>query len=427
MDAGGGGAVFTVVGNQGRDTVIEGFTITGGDSPQGGGITIKGTGSTPNCSPTISGNVITGNHADSVNSNGGGGGGVYILNGSPLLWNNEISYNAADAPGHSWKEGGGGVLIHCSQEDQPLIVWCNIFCNEVTGSSSKGGGVAFLTECDLWISHCWIGLNTAHHGGGIYGPSPYGDTPLLATVDCEDDRWPIINNCLISGNQAIHPYTFGTGGGIVFGIHSQPNVTNCTIVDNYADYLGDGIYAVGACVRVHNSILSSNDDESGNGEELYATGASDVLFDYTDVHGGSPKLVASGPNDIITFSTGDPHYDKLDDPLFRDSNQCDYHVQPASPAINAGSNNLLELDVPDVDVDGITAEQNPLDLDGRTRVLESVVDMGAYEHTGANCPTATILAATPLDLTLDARRPILPTPPGPSRASEMSITRSRLR
>ena len=38
--------------------------------------------------------------------------------------------------------------------------------------------------------------------------------------------------------------------------------------------------------------------------------------------------------------------------------------------------------------------------------------MGAYEHTGANCPTATILAATPLDLTLDARRPHPPNTPG---------------
>jgi hypothetical protein len=54
------------------------------------------------------------------------------------------------------------------------------------------------------------------------------------------------------------------------------------------------------------------------------------------------------------------------DPLFINPADSDFHLQPCSPAINAGANSIL-------DSLGI-----PTDLDGNPRVRNGVVDMGPY-------------------------------------------------
>ena len=65
-----------------------------------------------------------------------------------------------------------------------------------------------------------------------------------------------------------------------------------------------------------------------------------------------------------------------------------------SPVIDAADNAAVPADVPDLDGDGDTAEQIPLDLDGHTRFAddpatvdtgnppeaETIVEMGAYEY-----------------------------------------------
>jgi hypothetical protein len=50
-----------------------------------------------------------------------------------------------------------------------------------------------------------------------------------------------------------------------------------------------------------------------------------------------------------------------------------------SPARDTGNNSLLPLDEFDLDNDGNTSEMLPIDLDGLRRIVNGIVDRGAFE------------------------------------------------
>jgi len=105
-----GPAVTTVDGNQvgrvvtfqsaeGNDSVLRGFTITNG---HGGLRTVL-------ASPTIEGNVITGNAA-TISMNPSDGGGLSMLLGSPIVRDNLFTGNQATSGG-ALAENGGSLVI----------------------------------------------------------------------------------------------------------------------------------------------------------------------------------------------------------------------------------------------------------------------------------------------------------------------------
>ena len=89
------GTVVTIEGGQSRNAVLDGFTVTGGQH----GI-VAG-----NSSPTIRGNVITGNYTNAS------GGGVLWASGagapSPLVKDNAIHDN------YAYVVGGGSLVFLC--------------------------------------------------------------------------------------------------------------------------------------------------------------------------------------------------------------------------------------------------------------------------------------------------------------------------
>ncbi len=117
IDGGNTVSVVTFNNGEGRDSVINGFTITNGNGTPayasgarpvartyGGGITIN------SASPTILNNVIKNN--TSVN-----GGGILVAGGSPLIAYNEIRDNTAEEPEYDasaridWGGRGGGIYL----------------------------------------------------------------------------------------------------------------------------------------------------------------------------------------------------------------------------------------------------------------------------------------------------------------------------
>lgn len=161
-------SVFITQGTETSATVIEGFTVTGGNMFNGGGIMVVGG------SPTIRDCVITGNECICW------GAGVYVQSsGNPRFINCRVVGNTSAAEGGGFFMVGSGVariencLIEgnsaqtgggiCTFSGQPVFVNCKI-----TGNHAGWGGAAYM-----WggkIVNCTMAGNTAEfYGAAVYG------------------------------------------------------------------------------------------------------------------------------------------------------------------------------------------------------------------------------------------------------------------
>lgn len=188
-----------IVSGEDSTTVLQGFTITGGNGTrwldehgagtyrEGGGILIA------ESSPVIRFNVIKYNYATvTTGSSGAGGGGLRIGDGNPRILNNNISYNQA-------RYGPGIVLNYTG-----AIIKNNLIAYNTGGQSYNGGGA-------IWGNN-----------------SPASGLPK------------IIENNTIFSNHA----TVGTGG--VLNINSSMIIRNNILWRNSSAVNNSQVYPLGA-------------------------------------------------------------------------------------------------------------------------------------------------------------------------------------
>ncbi len=281
------------------DSVISGFTVTGGGHvTSGGGIYCS------SASPSIINCKIVGNDIN------GNGGGVYCSSGaSPRIIECIISDNRA-GPGLGYYVGGG---VFCGSSSSPTITNCRIINN----GAYRGGGI-YISDSSPTISRCIIYKNIAGltdmpgTGGGIFCASPSS---------------PKIVNCIIAANTAESGKGMdGYGGGIYTGGDSASSITNCTVSGNIQEpgwsspgTTGGGIVC-GPATKIVNTIFWGNSPGEIDGNP-------DIT--YSDVKGGFEGL-----GNINS------------DPLFAANGF--YQLTAGSPCIDAGTPN----GAPDTDIDG---------------------------------------------------------------------------
>ena len=221
--SGGFDSVVMLVSGEGQDSVLDGFTITGGSGTRGGGADID------NGSPTIRNCVFECNDATL-------GGGIRVVDGSPLIADCTFRRNHGN--------GGGGIYVYNSS---PLISGCVFGRNDAT----TGGGVSCILG-DPMIVDCRFRNNSATNGGGLY----VGSGSLVV-------------NCLIRDNSAT------SAGGIT--VVGDATLVNCTIV---SQTLGGGVLVNSAAHLVAvNSIMYGNASY-----DLQVNGTATV--EYSNVAGG---------------------------------------------------------------------------------------------------------------------------------------------
>lgn len=239
----------------------------------------------------------------------GDGGGIYCESSSPSIINCNISGNGAYS--------GGGI---CESSSSPSITNCTIIGNFAEG----GGGICSFGSST--ITNCTISDNYAlWSGGGIY---------------CSGNL-SVITNCTISGNNSY------VGAGIFSD--GSSTITNCTISDNMSDdYLyGSAIYCDSYRHSPNTPSITNCILWNGSTYEIYVELESNPLVTYSNIRGGYTGEGNIGAN-----------------PLFVDSANGDYHLQPGSPCIDAG----------------ITIPTVTDDIEGNPRPFGVGYDMGAYEY-----------------------------------------------
>jgi hypothetical protein len=138
----------------GPETLLEGFTVTGGllSAPDEAGAGIR---VSRGASPRLNWNRITGNH---VRGPRGRGGGIACLDGSqPLIANSRISGNEA--------EEGGGIYVGKGRGwGSSPSVFGNVIVHNV--ARGRGGGVAIGSGSEPTLVENVIAWNEAVTGGG---------------------------------------------------------------------------------------------------------------------------------------------------------------------------------------------------------------------------------------------------------------------
>jgi nitrous oxidase accessory protein NosD len=322
--SGAPGSVVRFSGGEGPETLLAGFTITGGrgdiynsgphggESRAGGGIYCN-----PGANATLRDCSIRGNRVTAGNSRGGG---IYIDGAQLLLDNCRIRGNEAQVGGGvqlrnssleilgSWLDGNDGTAVYAEDASDVSADACTL-------SANQGDGIVVING-DLELTDCIIRDNVARFGG--VGIQTWNGTIAISNCTIRDNRATdggalgvglslsrstgVVSGCEIRGNRAegygdnqgagIHvggPATYiqildciieendagpisGSGGGIGGLDDATMVIRNCTIRYNHAGRRGGAIFCQGMTTEISDCLLDFNRGEDTGGAVYAAIG-----------------------------------------------------------------------------------------------------------------------------------------------------------
>jgi hypothetical protein len=344
-NSGGGMANF----NSSNPTLTN-VTFSGNSADLGGGMYNENSSN-----PTLTNVTFSSNTAQS-------GGGMYNFYSSPTLTNVTFSGNAAQA--------GGGMF---NSNSNPVLTNVTFSGNTASGMGSSGGGMFNYDNSSPTLTNVTFSSNTAQSGGGMYNFF---------------DSSPTLTNVIFSGNAA-------QAGGGMFNENSSPILTNVIFSGNAVTVSGGGMANFnGSNPNLINVTFSGNTASSGGGMANF-NGSNPTLTNVIIWNSVGGSIINSSSTPDVTYSNIQGGYSGTSninsDPLFVDADGPDnivgtlddnLRLQSGSPSINTGNNAAVPT--------GVTT-----DLEGKPRIQNGTVDMGAYEYDNTPPTVVSITRADP--------------------------------
>lgn len=238
----------------------------------------------------------------------------------------------------------GGAMINLVTTTTVTVNECSFSGNScsTSGMIAATGGGAIRNNGMLIVTNCTFSGNSAGNGGAI-----------------RNDRILTLTNSTFSGNSA------SSKGGGIYNPSALGSLTlsNSTLSGNSADLSGGGIFIANtAPVAINNSIVAGNYATTGPDiSGAITTGGYNLVGNGDDSTG---LVNASNGNQIGT--AGQPVDPKLGTLTANGGPTPTLAFLPGSPAIDAGSNALIPVD--------LTTDQRAF-----SRIDNGVVDIGAFE------------------------------------------------
>jgi predicted outer membrane repeat protein len=340
-----------------------------------------------------------------ANSAASEGGGIYFEHAAhepgALLKDSIISRNAANAGGgvygcaevvnctftdNAAVDGYAGAL-HLGSDCETTVTDCIFSHNH----AAESAGAVYLdaSGTEVTFTRCTFAANSSGaRGGAIYsdgctcgsyptfyqcrfiGNSAAGDGGAICDYGFTDTQ---LYSCLLVGNSS------GKNGGALCDEYDGGSaLINCTVSNNTAAGQGGGVcydnYSYKGR-RLANTIIWANSDKNGRTDpysQIYLIDVSE-LQDVTHccIQVIPPEIKGQGN------TTSDPLFVDADGPDNVPGNEDDnLHLLADSPCIDTGHNEYVP--------------QQSSDLDGNPRIINGVVDRGAYEKQDGEPPTGII-------------------------------------
>ncbi len=245
IDGNRSGSVISVT--NASTVTIDGFTISGGQADNGGGIYVV------DSTVVITGNKVLSNTAQDF------GGGMYVENSAVMVTANDVISNSSGmVPDYSWDHGyGGGIAI---LDGSDFTVTGNYVAENAV---FRGGGGIYITGSvgslvgNEIAGNGTVGDSALGYGGGIYVKNC---SPLIEGND-------IVSNTL--GTQEF-PACYCAFGGGIFLVGSSSVITDNDISANgvtidhsaWEDAQGGGIYVAqeheDSCASFHSQVRDAD-------------------------------------------------------------------------------------------------------------------------------------------------------------------------
>ena len=345
----------------------------------GGDNTLDNCTFTANTAMFKGGGIYGGGHMQgcAFTSNSGLEGGGFYGATDTVLEDCTFLQNHASAGQHAGAGFFGGPFAGAE------VRGCTFQQNTTPGFG--GGLLKYHQSHPMTVQGCTFIENTALGGAGMYTSGFYSDDPTVNVLNCSFfgneaafggglylyRGLQTIVNCAFGGNSAHGGDDGATGkGGAVLSAFDDTTLINCTVYGNTADE-GGGLYsqnfddpANSGSVLIANSILWGNSDSSGSGQaaQIFNDFDSSPVVNHSCVEGWDGSLSGVGVIDQNPLFVDPDGIDNI--PGTVDDN---LRLTGGSPAIDAGDNSLLSPEI-------------TTDFDGGPRVINGIVDMGAYEQ-----------------------------------------------